>query len=166
MSVTITKETLTYYIIPAVDCWRVIYDSTSKNIQIYHENIAEEKTAYEVYAGTRTECDAFISANSLKITELTNTGSILADLESQKETLKWQAIEYIRANPKSQMTDFVSSLPWNQQGLVEAVIWAYATSAQTEGLITLPDTSMSTCWRVLIQFVLSHTDDELKKIVR
>ena len=88
--------------------------------------------------------------------------SILTNLEDRKNTLKWAVVHYIRANPSDPDLDiFLSSIPWNDGGLVLAILRAYAVEASNQGYGTLAGETRDDCWSLIIYLVEHMTDEEI-----
>lgn len=88
--------------------------------------------------------------------------SILTTIEADKERLKWVAVAAIRANPTVTAPEFLSTLTWNEAGIVQALIASYAQMAAQQGLVPGVPPDMSGCWSVLVDIITSLTDEQLR----
>ena len=154
--------------VPAVDCWRLVYD-TQNNIMIFDRGTESLVTANQVFCGTKEECDDHIAKQNLRwpdSEEVPESASILSSSEKDKEDLKEAAITYIRQNPESSLDDFRSSYTWEKQALILVLLASYARQAYVKRLIDIEAPDERTCWNLLKGIVLSSTDKELQKMLR
>jgi len=91
--------------------------------------------------------------------------SILLSIEDDKERLKWEAVASIRNNPEMTPKEFLSSVPWKEAGIAQALIYSYAQMAMQKGMIPETPRTLEGCWSVLVGIVLSLNDDQLRDIL-
>ena len=138
-------------------CQREGLDDINDSIMLNRED--EDPTA--LITAKIEHLDATQEASA--IVQQEPTSSILNTIEDSKESLKWMAVDAIRAGQS--LNDFSTSLQWQDAAVVNSLVHAYAQQAYKDGFVPFAAQSKEECWAVLSGIVLAMTNEQLRGIL-
>ncbi len=87
------------------------------------------------------------------------------DLAASKERLKWVAISYMQANPTSIAAELMATLSWQDAGVASSLIAIYANQAVSQGLVTINDDTLDSCYTALLGLIVNLTETQIKELL-
>ena len=96
---------------------------------------------------------------------------ILQAVETSKETIKWQAIQYIKTNPDVTLADFQDHIEqtygWSEAGLIMKLLHEYVIQAEKKQMIPALDSNgKEYFFAVLKQIITNSTDEQLMEALK
>jgi len=92
---------------------------------------------------------------------------ILQAMEDTKESIKFDLIAYIKANPTVELAAFLSycdqAFGWQNSGYALKMIYEYVREAEKKKMVDLTGSTKEYYFAVLKMIILNSTDDELKE---